>query len=230
MRGAFLGPSFSRDEIERWLDDEGIEHQRIADDAERCRVVAERIASGAAVGWFCGRMEFGPRALGHRSIVADPRSPTIQGRINQLVKERASFRPFAPAVLADRCDQWFDHHAAAPYMTFAAPVREDRRTEAPTRTQTDDLASIVAIPRSQIPAVTHVDGSARVQTVDERRNPEFAALLRAFDQATGCPVLLNTSFNARDEPIVCTPADAYATFVRTGLDLLVLEHCLVERR
>lgn len=209
MHGAFLGPAFERAEIEAWLQAEGIDHTVVADDDERCRTVAERIDAGAVVGWFTGRMEFGPRALGHRSILADPRAADMQGRINDLVKERASFRPFAPAVLADRASAWFDVTGASPYMTVTGQVVDG------------DVA---------IPAVTHVDGSARIQTVDQEQNPAFARLLRHLDAVNGCPVVLNTSFNARDEPIVCSPEDAHRTFVRTGLDLLVLEHCLIERQ
>jgi len=229
MAGGFLGPWFDRDEIEAWLAAEGIGHLAVADDEERCARVAERIRDGAVVGWCCGRMEFGPRALGHRSILADPRSPDVQGRVNRLVKERATFRPFAPAVLADRAGEWFDLAGPSPYMLLTAQVRAERRREVGPADDPDDLEAIVAQCRSEIPAVTHVDGSARVQTVDVATNPEFSRLLGAFDRLTGCPVLLNTSFNARDEPIVCTPDDAYRTFRRIGLDLLVLEHCLVER-
>lgn len=228
MGGAFLGPSFDRDEIDAWLDADGIDHVAVRDDDERCRVVAERLAAGDVVGWFCGRMEFGPRALGHRSILADPRSPTVQRRINSLVKERAGFRPFAPAVLEERVGDWFDLDGSAPYMTFTAPVTERRRVTPDDDAPIDDLEAVVARVRSEIPAVTHVDGSARIQTVDPVRNPELSRLLRAFEAATGCPVLLNTSFNARDEPIVCTPDDALRTFRRTGLDLLVVEHALIE--
>lgn len=231
MKGAFLGPSFGRDEVTAWLELNGIEHVAVEDDDERSRLVAGRLDAGAVVGWFCGRMEFGPRALGHRSILADPRSPVVQRRVNALVKERAAFRPFAPAVLADRVGDWFEHRGDAPYMTFTAQVHRSRRVDAARDVDEpvdpDDLEAVVAQVRSSIPAVTHVDGSARIQTVDETRNPELARLLRAFDDRTGCPVLLNTSFNARDEPIVCSPADAYRTFRRTGLDLLVLEHCVI---
>jgi carbamoyltransferase len=229
MSGAFLGPAFSDEEIRSWLDSNGIVYRHLGEGPELAECVAQRLAGGEVVGWFQGRMEFGPRALGHRSIVADPRSPTVQGRLNGLVKERAAFRPFAPAVLEERAADWFDHDGAAPYMTFAAPVREDRRVRDEDGGDTEDLEAEVAKVRSTIPAVTHVDHSARVQTVDRRRNPEFVGLLEAFERTTGCPVLLNTSFNARDEPIVCTPEDAYRTFDRTGLDLLVLGSCLVER-
>lgn len=230
MSGAFLGPSFGPDEVRSWLEQNEIEHRVIDDDEQRYDEVALRIAEGDVVGWFCGRMEFGPRALGHRSILADARSATVQGRINSMVKERASFRPFAPAVLADRASEWFDREQPSPYMTFTAQVREDQRVEPEDASvDDDDLAGIVAQVRSTIPAVTHVDGSARVQTVDADVNPEFAGLISSFERLTGCPVVLNTSFNARDEPIVCTPDDAYRTFVRTGLDLLVVENFLIER-
>lgn len=228
MNGAFLGPSFSREEIDRWLDEEGIGHRRFGDDDERNRHVAGRLAEGAVIGWFAGRMEFGPRALGHRSILADPRSATVQARINGLVKERRGFRPFAPAALVEDAAAWFDHEGSAPYMTLAVPVRDERRVTPGPPEDPDDLEAVVAQVRSTIPAVTHVNGSARLQTVDDVRNPEFTGLLRSFRTTTGCPVLLNTSFNARDEPIVCTPDDAYRTFRRIGLDALVVEHCLIE--
>ena len=229
MSGSLLGPSFDPHEIEAWLRVEGIEYTRRSDDGERWAHVAGRIADGLIVGWFCGRMEFGPRALGHRSILADPRSATVQGRINALVKERAAFRPFAPAVLRDRVSEWFEHSSDAPYMTLAVPVERERWIEPDDDADAGDFDAVVAQTRSTIPAVTHVDRTARVQTVDSGRNPQYTGLLKAFDDLTGCPVLLNTSFNARDEPVVCTPDDAYRTFRRTGLDLLVLEHCIIER-
>ncbi len=228
MEGAALGPEFGDDEIGRWLEADGIPHRTLADHDETCRVTAGYLADGRVVGWFQGRMEFGPRALGHRSILADPRSPTVQARLNGLVKERATFRPFAPAVLAERADAWFDVDLESPYMTFTAQVAASRRRE-PDVAEDAPLEEVVAVVRSEIPAVTHVDGSARLQTVDEDRNPSFHRLLAAFHSRTGCPVLLNTSFNARDEPIVCTPADALATFRRTGLDVLVLGRHVVEQ-
>lgn len=228
MRSAFLGPMFSRDEIHRWLADRRVPHSVVADDAERCGIVAERLDAGAVVGWFTGRSEFGPRALGHRSILADPRSPTVQGRINALVKERAAFRPFAPAVLAGRAGDWFDLDTDTPYMNVVSQVLGEHRLEIEDLGDESDPDVVVAQVRSTIPAVTHVDGSARVQTVDGR-NPAFERLLQAFEERTGCPVLLNTSFNTRDEPIVLTPEHALATHRRAGLDLLVLEDCLIER-
>lgn len=229
MAGAFLGPSFADDEVRAWLAAEGIAATEIADDAALAEAVAARLADGAVVGWFQGRMEFGPRALGHRSILADARSATVQARINAMIKERAAFRPFAPAVLADRAGEWFAHPGTSPYMSYAAPVSDQQLVPATDGTPPTSFEEHVARVRSTIPAVTHVDGSARFQTVDAARNPEFAALLEAFERATGCPVLLNTSFNGADEPIVCTPADAHRTFEATGLDLLVLGPFLVER-
>ena len=228
MSGAFLGPAFTDDEIRRWLDREKIAYTSIPTTDERDHLVADRLAHGAIVGWFQGRMEFGPRALGHRSILADPRSPDVQGRINRLVKERAPFRPFAPAVLAHRADEWFDAPRPAPYMTFTAPVKRSRRVPVPDTAESTAPEIRVAGVRSDIPAVTHVDHSARIQTVEDRHNPEFAGLLEAFSERTGCPVLLNTSLNARDEPIVCTPEDAYRTFQRTGLDLLAIGTSVIE--
>ena len=228
MHGSFLGPAFGRDEISDWLRSEHIAHREVHDDDDRSREVAARLADGAVVGWFAGRMEFGPRALGHRSIIADPRSPDVQGRINAMIKERAAFRPFAPAVLEEHAHEWFDLDGAAPYMNVVTQVAAERLVDAAPSTSGASFEERIAEVRSTIPAVTHVDGSARVQTVDEVRNPEFTRLLRHFERATGCPVLLNTSFNHRDEPIVCTPEDAVRTFRRTGLDVLVLEHCILE--
>lgn len=226
MQGAFLGPAFAPEEIDRWLADERIEHQRFPSRAGLCEAVAARLDHGAVIGWFQGRMEFGPRALGHRSILADPRSPEAHPRINERIKHRAAYRPLAPAVLDSRASEWFDTPGNLPYMTITARVAEGRRTTAP-----DDSASLstrARAVRSEIPAVTHIDHSARIQTVDDQRNPEFSALLEAWEARTGCPVLLNTSFNGPNEPIVCTPADALRSFHRLGLDLLVIEDRLIE--
>ena len=227
MSGAFLGPSFPSSEIRPWLEAEQVPHRVVADRPQLLDEVAARLSGGEVVGWFCGRMEFGPRALGHRSILADARSSTVQARLNGLVKERASFRPFAPAVLASHASDWFDVVGDLPYMTATVQVRDEHRrdVDGPLPESLEDQVQQV---RSVLPAVTHVDHSARLQTVAADQNPEFAELLEAFLARTGCPVLLNTSFNARDEPVVCTPQDALATFRRTGLDLLVLEDCLVE--
>lgn len=220
MRGAFLGPSFDKTDVEARLSHLGAEFTKYPDDAERDRSVAEMIDEGSLVGWFVGRMEFGPRALGHRSIVADPRRWASRTRLNERVKKRAGFRPFAPAVMAERAGGWFRPSVLSPYMTTTASVLG---SEAPCRPANPSRPS-----RSgPLPAVTHVDGSARVQTVERIQNPGFWGLLNAFESVTGCPVLLNTSFNAEDEPIVQSPEDAYRTFRRCGLDALVLEHCVV---
>ena len=183
--------------------------------------MAELIAAGKVVGLFMGRMEFGPRALGHRSIVGDARSPTMQSTMNLKIKYRESFRPFAPAVLAERAADWFELDGESPYMMLTAPVSERLRS-ANGQPRSSDLREWVNEVRSEIPAVTHVDYSARLQTVNRRDSPEFHAILTAFDELTSCPVVINTSFNVRGEPIVCTPEDAYRCFMRTEMDYLVL--------
>jgi carbamoyltransferase len=230
MHGAYLGPAYDTPEIARALADVGAVHTRV-DEAELPARVAALLAQGAIVGWFSGRMEFGPRALGARSILGDPRDPRMQSRMNLKTKFRESFRPFAPSVLAERAGEWFDLGVASPYMLLVAPVREERRlaTDASPGGAPPGLARL-GVPRSVIPAVTHVDLSARVQTVHAETNPAFHALLRAFEALTGCPVLVNTSFNVRGEPIVCTPADAYRCFMRTDIDHLVLGPFLLDRR
>jgi carbamoyltransferase len=226
MSGALLGPSFDSDAVSSQLDEAGVPHERIPDREARCRAVAERLAQQAVVGWFEGRMEFGPRALGHRSILADPRRPDLARDLNRRVKGREPFRPFAPAVLAEAAGEWFELSTSSPYMTFTFPVREDRRL--PVDAEPDGIEERCAVARSQIPACTHVDWSARVQTVDPDVHPTFARLLGAFRDLTGCPVLLNTSFNRAGEPIVATPLEAVDTAVRCGLDVLVVEDSLVE--
>ena len=228
MRGALLGPRWDDAAVARELDALGAvstEH----DEDELLERVAALLAEGAVVGWFQGRMEFGPRALGARSILGDPRNPEMQRRMNLKIKMRESFRPFAPAVLAEEAARWFDLDGDSPYMLVTAPVRADRRVEvAPEDTRRQGLDRL-AVPRSMIPAVTHVDCSARVQTVDRAVHPRFHALLSRFHARTGCPVLVNTSFNQRGEPIVCTPREAYRCFLRTGIDWLVVERRLLAR-
>jgi carbamoyltransferase len=228
MRGGFLGPSFSNAEIERFLRKQGAVALRLSD-SELIDRVAEELAAGKVVGWFQGRMEFGPRALGARSILGDARSPTMQSVMNLKIKFRESFRPFAPSVLRERVSDYFDLDADSPYMLLVAPVREARRTVV-TREQ-EALWGIerLNVPRSDIPAVTHIDFSARIQTVHEATNPRYYALLKAFEAKTGCGVIVNTSFNVRGEPIVGTPADAYRCFMRTEIDLLVLENFVLEK-
>ncbi len=236
QQGSLLGPRFSTAEIERTLAEHGETGQRFDDEAELLEHVADLLEAGQVVGWFQGRMEFGPRALGARSILGDPRDPTMQARMNLKIKFRESFRPFAPAVLREHAADWFDldPRQESPYMLLVAPVREERRVplDAETRRVLNgdpDLRRRVNVVRSQVPAVTHVDWSARVQTVDAERNPRFHRLLEAFHARTGCPLLVNTSFNVRGEPIVCTPEDAYRCFRATEMDALVLENVVVSR-
>jgi carbamoyltransferase len=200
------------------------------------REVAELLAGGAVVGWFQGRMEYGPRALGNRSILGDPRSSRMQSVMNVKIKFRESFRPFAPSVLAENAAEWFDLPRGhdSPYMLLVAPVRAEHRLKL-ADDQLDilnshpDLNARLAMPRSSIPAVTHVDYSARLQTVDRERNPRFHSLLQAFRDRTGCPLLVNTSFNVRGEPIVCTPEEALNCFLGTDMDVLVLEDVLLRK-
>jgi carbamoyltransferase len=229
QKGSLLGPSFTTDEIRQFLDEVRAPHQYFPDEAALLDHVAGLLAAGKVVGWFDGRMEFGPRALGARSILGDPRSPAMQAVMNRKIKFRESFRPFAPSVLRDRAHEWFgvDPAQESPYMLLVAPVRPEHHVplsaEQRHGMETDpDLRHRVNVVRSTIPAVTHVDYSARLQTVDEERNPRYYRLLRAFERRTGCPVLVNTSFNVRGEPIVCTPRDAYNCFAATDMDALVL--------
>ena len=208
LRHAYLGPSFSSEEVAAFVEATGIKARDFRGrEAELLTAVAQTLAAGKIVGWFHGRMEFGPRALGGRSILADPRGDTMQDRINSIIKQRESFRPFAPAVLEERAAAHFDLDHPSRYMLETCQVKSPIK----------------------LPAITHVDGSARVQTVDEEANPRFARLLRAFERLTGCPILLNTSFNLNYEPIVCTPSDALICFIRSGLDALVLEDHVIDR-
>ncbi|MGD8497096.1 MAG: carbamoyltransferase [Gemmatimonadales bacterium] len=226
MRGSYLGPSFDDEEIRAALDRHGAVYRRLERD-ELLQTVAGRLADGEVVGWFNGRMEFGPRALGARSILGDARSPEMQRKMNLKIKYRESFRPFAPSVLEERVGDYFELEGSSPYMLIVAPVREDRRI-APTEDE-QSLWGIerLNVPRSDIPAVTHVDYSARIQTVSRDTNPDYYDLIDAFERQTGCGVIVNTSFNVRGEPIVCTPADAYACFMRTEMDSLVLDSYLL---
>jgi carbamoyltransferase len=221
MQGAYLGPRYSTDEIVEWMEGQGAVFERL-EPGTRAQRTAQLVADGYAVGLFQGRMEFGPRALGHRSIIADPRDAEVQSRLNLKVKFRESFRPFAPAVLAERCAEWFDIDVESPYMMVTAQVGEVHWTDS-TERHPGDLRRWVNEVRSDVPAVTHVDRSARLQTVAAGSSPAFHAILVEFERLTGCPILVNTSFNVRGEPIVCTPEDAYRCFMRTDLDALVLE-------
>jgi len=228
MRGSYLGPRASDDAIRQYLDSVGAKYQRFEDSALYDRL-ADALAGEAVVGWYQGRMEFGPRALGGRSIIGDPRSKKMQSVMNLKIKYRESFRPFAPAVLAEKVGEWFEIDTESPYMLLVAPVAEGRRIEMTAEQEKLFGIEKLNVPRSEIPAVTHVDYSARIQTVHAGTNPRFHALLSAFERKTGCPVLVNTSFNVRGEPIVCSPEDAYRCFMRTEMDYLVLENYLLAK-
>ena len=225
MRGALLGPEFDPDEVRRVLDAAGARYEVLSDKALIDATVSALVA-GEAVGWFQGRMEFGPRALGNRSILADARLPTMQKTLNLKVKHRESFRPFAPSALREDVSDWFDLACDSPYMLLVADVKAERRKRVD-----ETLCGIDRLnaPHSDIPAVTHVDYSARVQTVHRATNPRYHALLKAFKAKTGCPVIVNTSFNVRGEPIVCTPADAFRCFMGTDIDCLAIGNCFLKK-
>ncbi len=230
QRGSYLGPAYSPAEVRAFLTGRKLPFTQVADADARARTVAAALAEGKVVGLCAGRMEFGPRSLGARSILGDPRRADTQSVMNLKIKFRESFRPFAPAVLRERVHDYFELEGDSPYMLLVAPVRPARRLPFDVDQaigEGGDLLPAVNASRSDIPAVTHVDYSARVQTVHADTNPEFHRILSAFEAATGCAVLVNTSFNVRGEPIVCSPEDAWRCFMRTDMDLLVLEDCLV---
>ena len=228
MRGSFLGPAFTQREIEDRLTRCGARFEVLADSA-LIATGAEDLARSKALGWFQGRMEFGPRALGNRSILGDPRSPGMQKTLNLKIKYRESFRPFAPSVLRERVSDWFELDCDSPYMLLVADVVRSRRREMTREEKQLFGIDKLNVPRSEIPAVTHVDYSARVQTVHEDTNPRYYALLSAFERKTGCPVLVNTSFNVRGEPIVCTPEDAFRCFMGSELDALAAGNCYLRK-
>ena len=224
MHGAYLGPEFSQEEIEVRLSAAGAKFTRL-DDARLIEHCAHALEDGKALGWFQGRMEFGPRALGARSILGDARSPTMQSVLNLKVKYRESFRPFAPSVLADDVGDWFELETESPYMLLVADVLKSRRKEmTDAEKQLFGIAKL-NIPRSDIPAVTHVDYSARIQTVRKETNPRYHALISEFKRRTGCPVIVNTSFNVRGEPIVGSPEDAFRCFMGTEIEALAIGNC-----
>jgi carbamoyltransferase len=228
MAGGYLGPAYEQQEIEKRLAQAGARFTVLEPEALLAQTAAA-LATGRAVGWFQGRMEFGPRALGGRSILADARSPAMQSVLNRKVKYRESFRPFAPAVLAEDAAEWFDLDGTSPYMLLVAQVAAGKRRQPEEAEAGISGLEKLKIPRSEIPAVTHVDGSARIQTVHRATNPRFHALLSAFKTRTGCPVLVNTSFNVRGEPIVCTPEDAFRCFMGTEIEVLVIGDCFLEK-
>jgi carbamoyltransferase len=228
MQGSYLGKHFTDDEIKNYLDSVSAVYTEF-DDLELMPKLAKILAAGNIIGWFNGRMEFGPRALGGRSILGDPRSPKMQSIMNLKIKYRESFRPFAPAVKAERVSDWFEIERPSPYMLLVAPIKKAKRT--PITGQHQELFGIdkLNIARSEISAVTHVDFSARIQTVHSNTNPRFYALIDEFEKHTDCPVLINTSFNIRGEPIVYSPEDAYGCFMRTEMDYLVMENILLAK-
>ena len=228
MSGSYLGPQFAQSEIEQRLSAAGAKFS-VCQDGILIDTTAQALAEGQAVGWFQGRMEFGPRALGARSILGDPRSPTMQKTLNLKVKYRESFRPFAPAVLREDVADWFELDSDSPYMLLVAPVQEKHRRAMSEAEQALFGIDKLNVPRSDIPAVTHVDYSARVQTVHADTNARFHALISRFKELSGCPVLANTSFNVRGEPIVCTPEDAFRCFMGTEIEMLTAGNCILRK-
>jgi carbamoyltransferase len=225
QKGSYLGPSFSTETICIYLENNKYPFHRL-DQEKRAKTIAEQIAAGKIVGYMAGRMEFGPRALGARSILGDPRRPEIQSVMNLKIKYRESFRPFAPTVLEEKAGEYFDTDKPSPYMLFVAHIKEDKRYTM----QKEDGVSILdrlKIKRSDIPAVTHLDYSARLQTVNREDKTDYYDVISEFEKLTGCPVIVNTSFNVRGEPIICTPEDAYKCFMRTEMDILVMENCIL---
>jgi len=226
MQGSFLGPNFNDDEVEKTLSSLGAKYKKFPED-ELLEITAKELSQNKTIGWFQGRMEFGPRALGARSIIADPRSDKMQKNLNLKVKFRESFRPFAPSVIREDLSEWFELDKDSPYMLLVADVNKSIRREMTNEEKKLFGIEQLNIKRSNIPAVTHVDYSARIQTVHEETNPKYYKLLQCFKKITNCPVIVNTSFNVRDEPIVCSIEDAYKCFVGTGLDILVCENFIL---
>lgn len=231
QKNSYLGPEYTDESIESYLKDKGYAYHKYADRGRLCMEIARSLENGKVIGLFEGRMEYGPRALGHRSIIGDPRAPEMQSKLNLKIKYRESFRPFAPSVLEEKAGEYFEMDGRSPYMLFCADVREARRkkfcAEEEIERSGGDLLAVVNKIRSDIPAVTHVDHSARIQTVNEREDPLYHGIIKAFERLTGCGVIINTSFNVRGEPIVCTPEDAYLCFMRTDMDVLVLGSCIL---
>ncbi len=228
QKGSYLGPRFSNAEIKAFLDNHDYPYKTVTD-KERAKIAAKEIAVGNIVGYMAGRLEFGPRALGARSILGDARNPKTQSVMNLKIKYRESFRPFAPSVLVEKCSQYFDLDVPSPYMLLVARVKKSRCKKVP-KIEIKDIHDIVNQERSDIPAVTHVDCSARIQTVDARDKPDYHELISEFEKLTGYGVIVNTSFNVRGEPIICTPQDAYKCFMRTGMDVLVIENQIIYRK
>ena len=229
MKGAYLGPHYRDSEIKNYLDRENIPYRQL-EEFELLKTIVADLKAGKVVGWFQGPMEFGPRALGGRSIIGDPRNPKMQSIMNLKIKYRESFRPFAPSVLAEKVNEWFEMDSESPYMLLVARVREDKRITMTEEQKKLFGIDLLNVPRSQIPAITHVDYSARIQTVHKDTNKRFYDLISEFEKETKCPVLINTSFNVRGEPIVCTPEQAFLCFMRTEMDTLVLENFVIDKK
>ena len=229
MRGSYLGPHFKESEIKNFLDSNEIPYRQV-NESQLTKLVATDLQKGKVVGWFQGPMEFGPRALGGRSIIGDPRNPKMQSTMNLKIKYRESFRPFAPSVLAEKVDEWFEMDEESPYMLMVAEVRKDKRISMTKEQNKLFGIDLLNVPKSQIPAITHVDYSARIQTVHEDTNKRYYDLIKEFEKETQCAVLINTSFNVRGEPIVCTPEQAYRCFMRTEMETLVLENFIIDKK
>jgi carbamoyltransferase len=229
MKGSYLGPQFEESEIKNYLDNQEIPYRQLSE-TDLSKTVADDLKSGKVIGWFQGAMEFGPRSLGGRSILGDPRNPKMQSTMNLKIKYRESFRPFAPSVLAEKVGEWFEMDSESPYMLMVAGVREDKRISMTDEQKKLFGIDLLNVPRSQIPAITHVDYSARIQTVHKDTNKRYYDLISEFEKATQCAVLINTSFNVRGEPIVCTPEQAYRCFMRTEMDTLVLENFVLNKK
>jgi carbamoyltransferase len=229
QQGSYLGPKFDNEYIETYLKGKNMVYTKLSDE-EMPEKIADLLADEKVIGWFNGRMEFGPRALGARSIIGDARSPKMQETMNLKIKFRESFRPFAPSVLRERVYDYFEIDTGSPYMLLVAPLKEEIRRDMTDEEQTLFGIDKLHVVRSDIPAITHIDYSARIQTVDGDYNPMYYCVIKKFDEKHGCPVIINTSFNVRGEPIVCTPEDAYLCFMRTNMDYLILENCLLEKK
>ena len=229
MKGAYLGPEFSNKEIENDLNKCGAIYRKLSE-AELIDEVSTSLKNNLAIGWMQGRMEFGPRALGGRSIIADPRSPKMQKQLNLKVRYRESFRPFAPSILVEDVSDWFEHDSISPYMLLVSYVKKNRCLKMTSNEELLFGIDKLNVPRSEIPAITHIDYTARIQTVNRNTNPIFHAVISKFKEKTGCPIVVNTSFNIRGEPIVCTPTDAFNCFMGTDLDLLAIGNYLLKKK
>jgi carbamoyltransferase len=226
QKASFLGPAYDDGYIENFLNKEGIPYSRLSQQ-EIADTVSSLVAGGSVIGWFQGQLEFGPRSLGARSIIADARSPEMQSKMNLKIKYRESFRPFAPTVLKERVSEWFELDKESPYMLLVAPVKEARRRAVTSQGRGFEKLKVL---RSEIPAVTHVDDSARVQTIKREDHPLYYDMINAFYRKTGCPIIINTSFNVRGEPLVCSPEDAFKCFMRTEMDYLSMGSFLLDKK